>query len=810
MQTLISPETSPAPAPPVAATPEGTVAGRARRPLFVLWPEDGIITVLLLCLAVYITIASIQAVNPPWAPGMSILTPMTLVGLLMGLIAVQQRAVPVIVVHLVAVVIGCVLAFWQTAGAVLAGDRGVLWVHLGIWLQRALHNKTNDDFTIFLLFLAVLSYLLAYLSFWLVIHSRRPWLAVLACGVVLLINLDFANPDELIFLVLFLLVALLLLVRFTLAENMRLWRFRRLRFSPDLSWDFLQAGAIFAVVVLLLAYMLPVGAPNAAINAFWSNPKGAWQAIQSRWTGLFGNLNGPGGGGSVSFFSSELQLRGNVNLPNVEIFRYVSNDPTQYLATQTYDTYDGHLAWTNSLTQAQDFAADAVFPAPSAAETTINQTVYLTNISDGQRSLFAAGEPASFSIPSEVSETTVGNMPTAWYAQRGLVTGDTYMAQSYISNATVDQLRAVVPPANASVGTYPQYVLDRDLNNDNTIISDPVKTTAQQWAAGAATPYDQMVALETHLHDFTYSTQNGDVPSDQDAVVWFLRNKKGFCTFFASTMALMARSLGMPARIVSGVSTGEFDPSQRNYVVKGLQLHVWTQVYFAGYGWINFEPTASYNVFQRGSGAGAPGAGATAAAQGTTGAGGRATATPRGPKLIGPDTGNSAPSATTTALRDIGLTIAFLVALLLLLVAAFVVWWRALYRGLPPIGAAFARMSRLGTWSGSPPRRDQTPYEYANALGQVVPEEEPTLSRLSDLYVLDRWGGVAAPAAEARSLYQRLRLALARAILNRWHELPAFLLARLGGTRARFGALGASLGKRLHWVSRLFDPPAYG
>ena len=158
----------------------GAAPGAARRPLFVLWPEDGIITVLLLALAVYITIASIQGVTPPWAPGMQILTPLTLLGLAVGFLAVQQRMISPLFVHALALVIGCVVAFWQTANAVVSGNWRVLFDHLGIWVQRALHNQNSSDNTIFLLLLAVLSYLLAYLSFWLVIHSRRPWLAVLA------------------------------------------------------------------------------------------------------------------------------------------------------------------------------------------------------------------------------------------------------------------------------------------------------------------------------------------------------------------------------------------------------------------------------------------------------------------------------------------------------------------------------------------------------------------------------------------------------------------------------------------------------
>ena len=788
----------------------GAAPGAARRPLFVLWPEDGIITVLLLALAVYITIASIQGVTPPWAPGMQILTPLTLLGLAVGFLAVQQRMISPLFVHALALVIGCVVAFWQTANAVVSGNWRVLFDHLGIWVQRALHNQNSSDNTIFLLLLAVLSYLLAYLSFWLVIHSRRPWLAVLANGVVLLINLNFASPDELIFLVLFLLVALLLLVRFTLAEHMRVWRYRRLRFSPDLSWDFLQAGAIFAVVVLLLAYTLPVAGANPTINQLWNDPGSVWQAVAHRWESLFGDLNGPGNGG-VSFFSDTLQLHGNVDLPNVEMFRYNISDPTQYLATQTYDTYDGRLNWTQSLTQAHGFAANATLPSSAPPDTVhvVTQAVYLTNISGGQKSLFAAGEPKTFSLSSNVSETLDGNIPTSWAAQRGLISGDKYTAESYVSSATAVQLEAVPYPAAATTGAYPRPILERYLNNDNTTISLPVAQTAQQWTAGAKTPYDAMIAIESQLHTFTFSFHNGTVPPDQDAVVWFLQNKHGFCTFFASTMALMARSLGMPARIASGVNSGTYDEKQRDYVEKGTDLHVWTQVYFAGYGWINFEPTASYPLFQRGVPGGGPGGAITPSAQASGTAGAQGTPTPRfrdTEVATGPD--GTSPAAST--FRTVGLTLAFLLAFALLVAAGFLLWWRALYRGLTPAAGAFARMSRLGAWSGSPPRRDQTPYEYAGDLGEVIPGERTSLNRLSDLYVRDRWGGIRAPAEEAQSLYRRVQTALARSIAARWREIPGWLLARLGGAWARLRPTRAALRRRWRRVSTYWDPPPVG
>ena len=795
---------SPAPAPDSArrnGQPAGQAAAVPRRgPLFVLYPEDGITTLLLIAIMPFITIASIVAFLNSSVPGLQILLLITLLGLLYGVLAVQQRVLPGVVVHILAVILGGAVAFQRTANAVLDTNYRLLLVHLGIWLNHVRHNQVSDDNIVFLLFVAFLSFLLAYLSVWLVVHSRRPWLAVLANGVVLLINLNYAPPDDLVFLLVFLLDALLLLMRFTLADNMRQWRARRLRFSPDLTWDFTQLGAFFCVIVLILAYVLPVGAQNAAINDFFANPSSAWQAVQREFQSLFGGLTGPGGGG-FGFFSQNLQLQGNIDLPNTEVLRYTGQDPQEYLITQTYDTYDGTALWTQSLTQTQSYPANATLP-PSSTDTRLsNLTVFLTNIGSGGHSIFANGEPASFSVPVDVYVTAPGVIPTSWHSQRDLVAGQTYTALSYLSLATPDQLRAVPYPASAPNGTYPPDVLNDYLTNTNTTISPEVAATGKQWAtaAGAQTPYDAAVAIESQLQtSFTFSFHNGTVPPNQDAVVWFLHNKKGFCTFFASAMALMMRSLGMPARIAEGFNNGHYDSRQHNYVVKGTDAHVWTQVYFPGYGWINFEPTASFPLFQRGSPTGVT-PGVTPSVGGGT-PGGRRTPTPRFPTET-PIPGGP-PQPAISALRDVGIALLFLVALALLVAGGFLAWWRASYRGLSPGAGAFARIVRLGDWLGSRPARAQTPYEYADQLGRVVPEERGSIRRLAELYVRERWGGIAAAGGEVAALYQRARAALARALARRLSGVPGQFLARLLTPLRPLVELVRRLGR---WLGRLLD-----
>ena len=391
-----------------------------RAPWLRLLPEDGWFTLILLALSVYITVFSIESVTPPWAPGMGILTTTTSLGLLLGYLAVQQGRLPGVLVHSAAVVLGVVFAFLQTSDAVLVGDRLQLLRHVGAWFQRAIvSGGQSSDNTVFLLFLAILTFLLAYISVWLVLRTRRPWLTVLANGVVLLINLNCATPDKLIFLLLFLLVSLLLLVRFTLAENMRRWKARGLRFSPDLSWDFMQAGAIFAVAVLLVAYLLPIGTANQQLQDWAASPRNPLTSLQTKFSQIFAGVVGSGqGGAGVNFFDASYRLRGTVNLPTTKILHYTTphttDDASQYLVTETYDSYDGIASWTSTSGQQVGAKANTLLPASSADSRVNSYDITFDAVPPGGESyLFAPGSEATrFNVATTYTTRGPDDVPT--------------------------------------------------------------------------------------------------------------------------------------------------------------------------------------------------------------------------------------------------------------------------------------------------------------------------------------------------------------------------------------------------------------
>jgi len=122
---------------------------------------------------------------------------------------------------------------------------------------------------------------------------------------------------------------------------------------------------------------------------------------------------------------------------------------------------------------------------------------------------------------------------------------------------------------------------------------DPrVPVLARQVTASAANNYERAVSLERYLQtNLGYTLDLGDrVPADPIANFLFER-KRGHCEYFASSMAVMLRELGIPSRIVNGFRGGEFNDLTGSYIVRAREAHSWVEAYFPGHGWVPFDPT---------------------------------------------------------------------------------------------------------------------------------------------------------------------------------------------------------------------------
>jgi len=139
-----------------------------------------------------------------------------------------------------------------------------------------------------------------------------------------------------------------------------------------------------------------------------------------------------------------------------------------------------------------------------------------------------------------------------------------------------------------------------------------VKDMARNLTSAAKNDYDKVKAIETYLSkNYLYTLNPPRTPSDRDFVDYFLFDlKQGYCTYYASAMTVLVRSIGIPARYVEGYVLPPMPTSGDTYEVTNEQAHAWVEVYFEGFGWVPFEPTSPFTAsFYSGAGASATASG---------------------------------------------------------------------------------------------------------------------------------------------------------------------------------------------------------
>ena len=118
-----------------------------------------------------------------------------------------------------------------------------------------------------------------------------------------------------------------------------------------------------------------------------------------------------------------------------------------------------------------------------------------------------------------------------------------------------------------------------------------VAELAKQVTARAATPYDKAVAIEGFLHRFTYTLNLSGDPGKDPLAHFLFVTRAGHCEYFASAMAIMLRTLGIPTREVNGFLPGTYNDIAGDYIVRASDAHSWVEVYFPDNGWVTFDPT---------------------------------------------------------------------------------------------------------------------------------------------------------------------------------------------------------------------------
>lgn len=720
-----------------------------------------------------------------WPLGMNTLVLVLVLSVVFGFVLARSRYNELLGLMLSAIYGACfvllIAAVNQPGGL---GD-GVyeLFSRMFVWMRDAVTGGINQDDLVLTLLISGLFWFLGYNLSWHLFRVDRIWRAVLPPALILVTNSVYYTGDADLesYLVVFVFLTLLLVVRSNLDAREWDWYLNGVRVPRKLRQQVFRAGAALALLVMVGAWLVPQRDVQERLNRFQeflqSEPL---TQMSELWNRLFASIETQGPTTADYYGGDSLELGGAIRLGDQVVFlASAPNNRRYYWRSRVFDNYDGGR-WSSAagirLTDPEP-PLDIVQDTFSTAARVPVQQQFTMGLS-ASRLVYAAPQPLRVDLPtrSDLSYATDQSMIISVIRpMRVLYEGETYTATSMVSNATADQLR--------QAGTeYPQWVRDTYSPYFPSVSGRTIQLAQQiVTEAGAITPYDQVKAIETWLRtNISYNEVIPQPPDGIDPVDWVLFEiREGYCNYYASAMVVMLRSLDIPARMAAGFAQGVWDEAERAFVVRERDAHTWVEVYFPGYGWIEFEPTSAQAPLNRGdqiivpqgepptnTPLPSPTPSDTPIPSPTPTQSGGVDATPEVESQILPPTitPTLTPSPTATPVivptqlpplrpqpRDplsfllpalgLGLVVVlFVVALLALFVFIYWYWeWRGM-GGLSPVARAYARLERYIRLIGVRVKPQQTPEERRQHIVREIPAAEPPITAITNLYSAERYG----------------------------------------------------------------------
>ncbi len=330
---------------------------------------------------------------------------------------------------------------------------------------------------------------------------------------------------------------------------------------------FARGGRRVGVVAVLVAALVPALMPGLG-DRLLNDPGG--------------NGTGLGDGDTIQTINPILQLHQNLTSPDDSVrirYRTDVQDP-EPLRIVTADVYDGKVWAPGEVNIPPENRVQRGLPEAPGLTSAVEALPASTRIEVGNlaQSYLPLPYPAR---EVDVPGRWLYDAATLNVVGQGITTRQlTYTVEHLDVRPTSAQLNdAGEPPA--SLGPLRNFPPD---------LPPEIRSEALRITADVDTDYAQAVMLQNYLRgpDFEYSEE---APGDggSDAIQDFLREKRGYCIHFASAMALMARTLGIPARVGVGFLPG--DKEGDSWVITGRDAHAWPELYFQDVGWVRFEPT---------------------------------------------------------------------------------------------------------------------------------------------------------------------------------------------------------------------------
>lgn len=287
---------------------------------------------------------------------------------------------------------------------------------------------------------------------------------------------------------------------------------------------------------------------------------------------------------------------GGVPDPHEDLVMQVETNDTVYLRGAILDTYTGAY-WYDSVSARRYYWNSAL---QQSLRNELIQMDYPLKAQLPLRQLtvhFASGGASTLFTPQRVRSLSTGahmtpyfNRSTEIFITRNLQPGDVYTV-SYVSVNAADSGMAELAEQHAALDDplYEQAVSQYTALPGH--IQQEVYDIAAEATAGCATDWQRAAALRDYLRSHCgYTLEVETPPADVDFVAWFLlAERKGYCTYFASAMTVLARMAGLPARYVEGYLA---QPETGGVTtLRGTNAHAWTEIYLKGLGWAVFDAT---------------------------------------------------------------------------------------------------------------------------------------------------------------------------------------------------------------------------
>ncbi len=359
-----------------------------------------------------------------------------------------------------------------------------------------------------------------------------------------------------------------------------------------------MTGLVILFTIISFGYFAPKGEAN------WPDPVAFFTSLKSSDGDLTGvGLATSGYGKDDRRLGGSFELTDNIVLVGeVNAERY----PAHYWRGESKDFYSGH-GWESQQTGIEPFHFFSENPhtlIKSSEYTSLNERISFYEPTD----IFLASGQPEVVTPNlfEGHEVGENKQVTATINPRTFQIKASkpflrYDAQSLIPKIHEDSLIEISNQYNHLTSNYPEEIMNVYTQLPETL-PERVSELANRIIGSEKNIYKQVKRIENYLRwsGLQYRTNNIPYPEeDQDFVDQFLfETRRGYCDHFSSSMVVMLRTQGIPARWVKGYSFGEFESTSANthkVTVRGKNAHSWVEVYFPEMGWIPFEPTASFN-----------------------------------------------------------------------------------------------------------------------------------------------------------------------------------------------------------------------